>query len=179
MVYNTRTKVWFGIVIIINRKICFWHIHTIFGTWVYHYGTMCHIHSWTLSVLDFWPQYQNDIFTVNLSGQDCLCSLTQLYQIWHMGISPRDKVLFTFMTSVWPWPLTYIWVAGVSLVIFTYSFYLVHINTRINTALGFFLITLIYKMTLIQNPNLITRYMRPQQSLSSVSDIYISHMIPL
>ena len=61
MVYNARTKVWFGTVIIINRKICFWHSHTIFGTWMYHYGTMCHIHSWTLSVLDFCPQYQNDI----------------------------------------------------------------------------------------------------------------------
>ena len=122
MVYNTHTKVWFGTVIIINRKICFWHIHTIFGTWVYHYGTMCHIHSWTLSVLDFWSQYQNDIFTVYLSGQDCICSLTQLNQIWHMGISPRDKVLLTFMTSVWPWPLTYIWVAGVCLVSFTCSY---------------------------------------------------------
>ena len=51
MVYNTRTKVCFGT--LINRKICFWHSHTIFGTWVYHHGTMCHIHSRPLSVLDF------------------------------------------------------------------------------------------------------------------------------
>ena len=46
-----------------------WHSHTMFGTWVYmyHHGTMCDVHSWHLYDLDLWPQYQNYIFTMNLS----------------------------------------------------------------------------------------------------------------
>ena len=36
-----------------------WHGHTLFGTWVFHHGTMCGIHSWTLYDPDLWPQYQN------------------------------------------------------------------------------------------------------------------------
>ena len=58
----------------------FWHIgfvfrpqffcpliwHPILGTWVCHYGTMCHIHLWPRYDIDFWPQYQNYIFTMNL-----------------------------------------------------------------------------------------------------------------
>ena len=51
-----------------------WHSHTLFGIWVYHHGTMCRVHSWTLFDLDLWPQYQNYIFTMNLTR--CLCSLT-------------------------------------------------------------------------------------------------------
>ena len=31
----------------------------------------------------------------------------------------------TFLTNVWPWPLTYMWVPGVSLLSFTHNFYLV------------------------------------------------------
>ena len=30
---------------------------------------------------------------------------------WHMGVSPWDNMLCTFLTSVWPWPLTCTWVA--------------------------------------------------------------------
>ena len=44
---------------------------------------------------------------------------------WHMGVSPWENMLYTFLTLVWPWLLTYIWVAGLSLVSFTHSFYLV------------------------------------------------------
>ena len=40
----------------------------------------------------------------------------------HMGVSPWD--MCTFLTLVWIWPLTYMWVAGGSLVSFTHSFYL-------------------------------------------------------
>ena len=39
-------------------------------------------------------------------------------KFWHMGVSPRDNMLCTFLTLVWLWPLTYMWVAGVSLVSF-------------------------------------------------------------
>ena len=34
-------------------------------------------------------------------------------KFWHMGVSPWD-MLCTFSTLVWLWPLTYMWVAGVS-----------------------------------------------------------------
>ena len=44
-----------------------WHSHTLFGTWVYHHGTMCRIHLWTLNDFDLWPQYMNYIFTLDLS----------------------------------------------------------------------------------------------------------------
>ena len=36
-----------------------WHTHTLFGTWVNHHGTMCHIHTWTMFDLDLWLNYQN------------------------------------------------------------------------------------------------------------------------
>ena len=42
----------------------------------------------------------------------------------HMDVSPWDNMC-TFLTLVWPWPLTYMWVAGVFLVSFTHSFYLI------------------------------------------------------
>ena len=44
-----------------------WHIHTLFGTWVYHHCTMSRVHSWLLYDLDRCSQYQNDIFPINLS----------------------------------------------------------------------------------------------------------------
>ena len=43
-------------------------------------------------------------------------------KFWHMGVSPWDN-MSSFLTLVGPWPLTYIWVAGVSLVSFTKNFY--------------------------------------------------------
>ena len=46
-------------------------------------------------------------------------------KFWHIGVSPWDNMWCTFLTLVWPWPLTYMRVAGVSLVSFTHSFYLV------------------------------------------------------
>ena len=51
-------------------------------------------------------------------------------KFWQMGVSPWDNMLCTFFTLVWPWPLTYMWVAGVSLVSFTHSFYLVDFYTH-------------------------------------------------
>ena len=53
-----------------------WHSHTFIGTLVYHHGTMCRIHSLTLYELALWPQYQNYIFTLNLSLARCLRYLT-------------------------------------------------------------------------------------------------------
>ena len=102
-----------------------WNSHTLFGTWVYHHDTMCRIHSCTLYDLDHWPQYQNYIFTMDVNLARCLCFLTYAYQIWQMAVSPLDNMLWTFLTLVWPWPLTYMWVAGVSLESFISCFYLV------------------------------------------------------
>ena len=53
----------------INQSVCFrsvrlsvqipvQHRHTVFGSWVYHYETMCHIHSWSWYDVDLWPQGQ-------------------------------------------------------------------------------------------------------------------------
>ena len=33
-------------------------------------------------------------------------------KFWHMGVSPWHNMLCTFLTLVWPWPLTYMRVAG-------------------------------------------------------------------
>ena len=41
-----------------------WQCHILFGTWVYHYGTLCGLHSWNLYDLDLWSQFQNNIFTL-------------------------------------------------------------------------------------------------------------------
>ena len=35
-----------------------WHWLTIFGTWMYHHETMCHVHSWSRYDLELWPQGQ-------------------------------------------------------------------------------------------------------------------------
>ena len=51
------------------------HSHTLFGTWVYHHGTMRHVNTWPLKGLDLWPLW-NFIFTMDLSLARCLCSLT-------------------------------------------------------------------------------------------------------
>ena len=42
-----------------------WHSHTMFGTWVYHHGTMCRVQKWPLHDHDLWPQYYNYIFTIS------------------------------------------------------------------------------------------------------------------
>ena len=47
-----------------------WRSHNLFGTWVYHHGTMCRVHSWTLYDIDLWPQHY--IFTMDLSLVRCL-----------------------------------------------------------------------------------------------------------
>ena len=43
-------------------------------------------------------------------------------KFWHMGVSPWDNMLCTFLTLVWPWPLTYMWVAGCILCEFNSQF---------------------------------------------------------
>ena len=35
-----------------------WQWLTIFGTWMYHHETMCHVHSWSRYDLELWPQGQ-------------------------------------------------------------------------------------------------------------------------
>ena len=74
-----------------------------------------------------WPlasiqMYQNYICTINVSawGRSFL-----LFDIHIPNVSPWDNMLCTFMTFVWPWPLTCMWVQGVYLMSFTHSFYLV------------------------------------------------------
>ena len=81
-----------------------WHSHTLFGTWVYHHGTICRVHSWPLYDLDL---------NIKITFSQWLCSLTNRHtKFWHTGVSPWGNMLYTFLTFVWPWPLTYMWVAG-------------------------------------------------------------------
>ena len=56
---------------------------------------MCHVHSWSRFDVDLWPQGQ----------------IYRHTKFWQMGVSQWDNMLCTFLTLVWPWPLTYIWVA--------------------------------------------------------------------
>ena len=60
---------------------CLSYFCTMFGSWVYHHGTMCHIHSWPLYIdvkgQDLWHQYWNNIFIMNLS----LARLSLLFDI--------------------------------------------------------------------------------------------------
>ena len=87
-----------------------WHIsHTMFGMWVYHHGTMCHMHSWPLYDLDLSHQYESYIFTMNLS----LARLTLLFDIGipHFGIRVYHHET-TWCVHSWPlyeldlWPIS-------------------------------------------------------------------------
>ena len=60
--------------------------------------------------LTFGPNIRIIFSLVLVSGEDGHCLLTKTYQIWHMGVTPWDNMLCTFMTFVWPLPLTYMWV---------------------------------------------------------------------
>ena len=81
---------------------------------VYHHGTMCWVHSLPLYDLNLWPQFQNYIITINLS-------LAKSFLLFDIGIPNSGKWVYYFETTccvnssfVWPWPLTYIWMTGVS-----------------------------------------------------------------
>ena len=101
-----------------------WHIsHTMFGMWVYHHGTMCHMHSWPLYDLDLSHQYESYIFTMNLS-------LARFSLLFDRGIPNFGLWVYHHETKcfVHSWPLTYIWVVGVSIVSITHSFYFVYLD---------------------------------------------------
>ena len=55
-----------------------WHWHTIFGTWVYHHGRRCRVHSWSRYDLDLWPQGQ--IYRVYYMA---LCSGQSFFVLWY------------------------------------------------------------------------------------------------
>ena len=96
----------------------------IWFTLVYHHRMMCHIHSWPLYDLVLWPQYQNYMCTMNL----CLGKI--FFFLWHghtkfgIWVSPHETTYcVTFLTSIWPWPLIYMWMAVLFLVSFTKVFF--------------------------------------------------------
>ena len=132
--YNTHTFEWSsgvyqnhclsirGFVFGLQLFFVLWHIsHTMFGMWVYHHGTMCHMHSWPLYDLDLSHQYESYIFTMNLS-------LARFSLLFDRGIPNFGLWVYHHETKcfVHSWLLTYMWVAGVSLVSITQSFYFVY-----------------------------------------------------
>ena len=99
-----------------------WYSHTKFGTWVYHHGMMCNIHSWPLYDLDLWPQYhQNYIFTMNLCMGKTVFPLWHRHtKLWHGCIAMGQHVWTRCLPSVvfgisnkiffvYLWPLSYLW----------------------------------------------------------------------
>ena len=54
-------------------------------------------------------------------------------KFWHIGVSPWDNMLCTFLTLVWPWPLTYMRVAGGILSEFYSQFLSCFILTLLNS----------------------------------------------
>ena len=82
------------------------HSHTMFGMWDYHHGTICCVHSWPLtsiSKLYFLHEFESSKIVFALWNGHTKFS--------HIPVSPWDNMLCTFFTFVWPWPLTYMWVA--------------------------------------------------------------------
>ena len=82
---TSRSIYMFFVIVLCSGHICFvlWHSYTIFGTWVFHHGTMCHIHSWHLYDLDLWPSYQNYIITWYLNEK-----VTWMpFFVWRLTIS--------------------------------------------------------------------------------------------
>ena len=103
----------------------YWHSPTISGTWVYHHRIKCHKHLWPLYDFDLGPQYRYYIFNMNCMGKIIFALWTRHTKYnWHMGVSQWDNILCTFMTCVWPYPLTYMWWREVSFESFTHCFYL-------------------------------------------------------
>ena len=72
------------------------------GTWVYHHGIMCRIHTWPWTSLS--KLYFNHEFE---SGKIVFALWHKHTKFWHMVVSPWENMLCTFLTFVWPWPLTY------------------------------------------------------------------------
>ena len=100
-----------------------WHFsHTMFGIWVNHHGTMCRMHPWPLYDLVLSPQYESYFFTMNLS-------LARFSLLFNRGIN-FGLWVYHHETKcfVHTWPLTYMWVAGVSIVSITHSFYFVYLD---------------------------------------------------
>ena len=99
-----------------------WHSNTLFGTWVYHHGTMWCVHSWTLYDLDLRIDLKIKLYFQKYNikkknkiifspwvwvWQDVFALWHRHTKYWHMGVSPWDNKLCTFFNLVWPWPLNY------------------------------------------------------------------------
>ena len=83
-----------------------WHSHIMsVSSWYYVSHTfMTSVWPWPWPLTSISKVY---IFSMNLTWQDPLCSLTKAYQFWYLGVLPGDNMLCTFLTFVWPWPLIY------------------------------------------------------------------------
>ena len=87
-------------------------------------------------------------------------------KFWHMIVSPCDNMLCTFLTLVWPWPLTYMWVAGGILREYCSSFYLVfslHYGEKTSTCRKWYICNL-----------LISLYVVSETWLTSISMIWLA-----
>ena len=79
-----------------------------FGTWVYYHGTMSH----TFMSLTFDLNIKIIFSPWIWVWQNVFALLHRHTKFWHMGVSPWDNMLCTFLTLVWPWSLIYMRVAG-------------------------------------------------------------------
>ena len=77
LTFDLKVKIGFLTWLCVRVTAFLWHSHTIYVTWVYHHGTMCHIHSWPLYDLNLWSQYQNYYFIMNL------CMGKIVFTFWH------------------------------------------------------------------------------------------------
>ena len=103
-----------------------WHNHTIFESWVYHHGTMCQTHSWTLQDLDLRPQFQNYFHLEFVFEQDFLRHRRTKFGTWMYHHKRTCCVICDLCMT-----FTFVWMAGVSVV----SFYLVLFPVRKQTLL--------------------------------------------
>ena len=92
---------------------------------------MCHVHSWPLSDLDLWPQYQNYIFTINkflwiLMGWTVIALWHSHTKFWHMGVLQFYYILDLCMTMIFD-----LWVGGGGILSeFYFQFYLVFYHVK-------------------------------------------------
>ena len=73
-----------------------WHSHTMTSVW-----------PWPLTSIS--KLYFHHKF---VSGKMVFALWHRHPKFWHIGVSPWDNMLCAFLTFVWPWPLTYMWVVG-------------------------------------------------------------------
>ena len=117
-----------------------WHMHTIFGTWVYYHERMCWIYSWSQYNVDLWPQGQ-----IYKDFDMALCLGTVFFVYWHSPTISGTLVCYHRIKChihLWPlydldlWPQYQYYIFTMNFCIGKIVFALWHRHTKFNWHMG-------------------------------------------